>query len=168
MKANLKNVNKETEEVIEGTVTETEGAAMESEEDKDNKPQPPAVSEEPKKDGFFKKLGKGVKKVGSGIKNALDKEVKLWQVIAAPVVIAGVVIGAKHIYEKGQRDALGLPDEDDFQLPEEDIKALETTAETETVVDVEDYEDTEPEVDDVTEEPEDEEVYEDEEEFIEE
>ena len=158
MNAKIKNVNKE-EEVIEKTVTETEGA--ESEENEDNKPQPPAVSEEPKKDGFFKKVGKGFKKVGSGIKNTLDKEVKLWQVIAAPVVIAGVIIGAKRIYEKGQRDALGLPDEDDFQLPEEeDIKALETTADTEEVIDVEDYED-EPEVDEVT-EGEDEEVYEDE------
>lgn len=167
MNAKLKNVNKETEEVIEETVKETEGEAMEP--DKDNDPQPPAVTEEPKKDGFFKKLGKGVKKVGSGIKNALETEVKLWQVIAAPVVIAGVVIGAKRIYEKGQRDALGLPDEDDFQLPEDitDTKALETTADAEKVIDVEDYEE-EPEVDEVTEELEDEEVYEDEEEFIEE
>lgn len=164
MNAKLKNVNKE-EEVIEKTVTETEGA--ESEEDKDNKPQPPAVTEEPKKDGFFKKVGKGFKKVGSGVKTVLDKDVKLWQILAAPVIIAGVVAGAKAIYDKGQKDAMGLPDEDDFQLPEEeDIKALETTADTEEVIDVEDYED-EPDVDEVT-ENEDEEVYEDEEEFIEE
>ena len=103
-----------------------------------------------KKESVFKKLGNGVKKLGEGVKKGLNHEVKLWQIIAAPVIIAGAVIGAKAIYDKGHNDALNEMDINDVplpEIPEEPMMALEVEDEPEEkiVEDVDEVIDVEPE-----------------------
>lgn len=117
--------NKKVNEVIEAKITEDTTTQTEKEPEK--------------KESVFKKLGNGVKAIKNGVKKTLNHEVKLWQVIAAPVIVVGAVIGAKALYEKGHNDALNELDVDVPEIPEEPMMALEVEdePEEETVVDVE-------------------------------
>lgn len=128
--------NDENKKVIETTTVE----------DKDNKPEdnageqtPPAegTTKEPEKDGFFKKVGSGIKKVGNGIKTGtkkvLDYKFSIGQVLGAAVVIGGAIIGGKMLYDKGRKDGEGFDDEN---LLDNDDEMLELPGGTEEVIDV--------------------------------